>query len=69
LGDLPFIGRLFQHRHEQVENSDLIIEITPRLITADQIQRDPDIDKYNISGQPELDERLTRRLIKYEEND
>lgn len=69
LGDLPFIGKLFQHRHEQVENSDLIIEITPRVITADQIKRDPDIEKYDISGQPELDERLTRRLIKYEETE
>lgn len=66
LGDLPFIGKLFQHRQEQVENSDLIIEITPRLITADQIRLDPEVQRYKNLGEPEIDERLTRRLIKFD---
>lgn len=56
LGDLPFIGRLFQHRYEMVENSDLIIEITPRIVSMNEEVQEP-----------VLDERLTRTLIKYEE--
>jgi type IV pilus assembly protein PilQ len=69
LGDLPFIGRLFQHRQEQVENSDLIIEITPRLITADQIRLDPEVQRYKELGEPVVDERLTRRLIKFDNDE
>jgi type IV pilus assembly protein PilQ len=69
LGDIPFIGRLFQHRQELVENSDLIIEITPRLITADQIRLDPEVQKYKDMGDPVVDERLTRRLIKFENDE
>lgn len=60
-GDLPIIGRLFQHRYEVVENNDLIMEITPRLVSIGEI-----------SPEPKLDERLTRKLIAYEgeeEND
>ena len=55
LGDLPFVGRLFQHRYEIVENSDLIMEITPRLVSMDEQ-----------SPEPIVDERLTRTLIVYE---
>jgi len=58
LGDLPFIGRLFQHRYEMIENTDLIMEITPRLITMDKN-----------SPTPKVDERLTRALIEYEEEE
>ena len=32
LGDIPLIGRLFQHRRESVIKSNLIIEITPKII-------------------------------------
>lgn len=32
LGDLPFIGRFFQHEFEQENKKDLIIEITPHII-------------------------------------
>lgn len=32
LGDIPLIGRLFQHRRETVIRSNLIIEITPKII-------------------------------------
>ncbi|MDP2172933.1 MAG: secretin N-terminal domain-containing protein [Candidatus Cloacimonadaceae bacterium] len=56
LGDLPYIGKLFQHRYEVVENTDLIIEITPRLVSVNQK-----------SPVPKIDERLTRTLIEYEE--
>lgn len=57
LGDLPFIGRLFQHRYEVIENTDLIMEITPRLVSINQP-----------SPEPKVDERLTRALIEYEDN-
>jgi type IV pilus assembly protein PilQ len=57
LGDLPYIGKLFQHRYEQVENSDLIMEITPRLVAIGEQ-----------SPEPKVDERLTRPLIEYEDN-
>jgi type IV pilus assembly protein PilQ len=55
LGDLPFIGRVFQHRYEVVENTDLIMEITPRLVSMTTPAREV-----------KLDERLTRSLIEYE---
>jgi type IV pilus assembly protein PilQ len=56
LGDLPFIGKVFQHRYEVVENTDLIIEITPRLVSMNE--KAPEV---------KLDERLTRTLIQYED--
>jgi type IV pilus assembly protein PilQ len=55
LGDLPFIGRIFQHRYEVTENTDLIMEITPRIVSMDEV-----------SPEPIVDERLTRTLIEYE---
>lgn len=58
LGDLPFIGRLFQHRYEFIENTDLIMEITPRLVSI-----------YEKSPEPKVDERLNRQLIEYEDDD
>jgi len=58
LGDLPFIGKLFQHRTEMLESTDLIMEITPRLVSVNQN-----------SPEPKLDERLTRTLIEYEEEE
>lgn len=53
LGDIPFIGKLFQHKENTVENTDLIIEITPHVVTAGDLDFDYDID-----------ERLERKLIK-----
>jgi len=32
LGDIPFLGYLFQHRRTEVKNSDLIIKITPTIV-------------------------------------
>ena len=55
LGDLPFVGKVFQHRYEVVENTDLIMEITPRLVSMTTPAREV-----------KLDERLTRTLIEYE---
>ncbi len=55
LGDLPFVGKIFQHRYELVENTDLIIEITPRLVSMNES-----------APKVKVDERLTRTLIEYE---
>ncbi len=55
LGDLPFVGRIFQHRYELIETTDLIMEITPRLVSMNEP-----------SPEPKLDARLTRTLIEYE---
>lgn len=56
-GNLPYIGRLFQHRYELIENTDLIMEITPRLVSMSETY-----------PEPKIDERLTRTLIEYEDN-
>ncbi len=53
LGDLPWIGKFFQHYQEELSTTDLIIEITPRIVTLEEQQVDYDID-----------ERLDRRLIR-----
>ncbi len=36
LGDLPLIGSLFRHTSENIKKTDLIIQITPRILSADQ---------------------------------
>ena len=54
LGDLPFIGKLFQHRYEMIENTDLIMEITPRLVPMSEM-----------SPEVKVDERLNKQLIEY----
>ncbi|MCK4653183.1 MAG: secretin and TonB N-terminal domain-containing protein [Candidatus Cloacimonetes bacterium] len=53
LGDIPIIGKLFQHVEEEIENHDLIIEITPHVVT---------LEEHNVEY--EIDERLERKLIK-----
>jgi len=58
LGDLPIVGPLFQHKYEVVDNYDLIMEITPRLVAIGET-----------SPTPKVDERLTCTLIEYEEEE
>ncbi len=67
LGDLPFLGKLFQHRYEKVDSTDLIMEITPRLVTNDQFRPDPEAKELGQLGDPKLDKRLTRHLIEFED--
>lgn len=55
LSAIPFIGKLFQHKVTLLEKTDLIIEITPRVVTYDNIDRIINID-----------EKLEKRLIKEE---
>jgi len=52
LGDLPFIGPLFTHKVDELRTTDLIIEITPRVVDVYAEQIDYDID-----------ERLETRLL------
>lgn len=49
-GDLPWVGKFFRHKYEIVENTDLIIEITPRVVTATETEI-------------EVDKRLDVKLI------
>jgi len=56
LSAIPLLGKLFQHRVKHLEKTDLIIEITPRVVTFDNININIDID-----------EELEKRLIKEEE--
>lgn len=58
LGDLPIVGKVFQHQTETMENTDLIMEITPRLIPSTELAREIKVD-----------ERLTKRLIKFEDDE
>jgi len=58
LGDIPFIGRLFQHQYTQVQNVDMVIEVTPRVVNVAEEQREYEVDK-----------RLGRELIKLKEDD
>ena len=53
LGDIPFIGKLFQHQVQELKTTDLIIEITPRIVNVEQEQEEF-----------EIDERMNQRLIK-----
>jgi type IV pilus assembly protein PilQ len=57
LGDIPIIGKIFQHKFVTTENTDLIMEITPRLVPDTEIAKEPILDK-----------RLTRQLIEYKED-
>ena len=44
LGDLPFVGRFFQHQYTYIQNTDLVIEITPRVVNIAEEQYDYEID-------------------------
>lgn len=58
LGDIPFIGKLFRHKYEQLQSTDLVIEITPRVVDINE-------QKYEY----EVDERLTKELIQRKESE
>ncbi|MBN2830059.1 MAG: hypothetical protein JXR56_07045 [Candidatus Cloacimonetes bacterium] len=58
LGDIPFIGKLFQHRYETLVNTDLVIEITPRIVDVNAEQKEY-----------EIDERMGKQLIKFKDEE
>ncbi|MCF7920448.1 MAG: hypothetical protein K9N06_11110 [Candidatus Cloacimonetes bacterium] len=58
LSEIPYIGSLFKHKTMTMEKTDLIIEITPRIVeTTDQA-------KYDLP-----DDRLEQRLLKESEEE
>jgi type IV pilus assembly protein PilQ len=58
LGDIPFVGRFFRHQSDVLEKTDLIIEMTPTVVTADDFNR-------NV----EINDIMTETLIKFEEQE
>jgi type II secretory pathway component GspD/PulD (secretin) len=62
LGDIPFIGGLFRHNYTAIQNTDLVIEITPRIINLAEEQFDYEIDS-------RLGNELIRRKINEEANE
>lgn len=62
LGDIPFIGKLFQHREETLDKTDLIIEITPKIVSDKKYDEKYDID-------PRLEEKLIKEKDEMEGED
>ena len=52
LSAIPLLGKLFQHKVTLMEKTDLIIEITPHVVTFD-----------NVNLNIEIDEKLEKKLI------
>lgn len=77
LGDIPFIGGLFRHKSENIKKTDLIIQITPRMLSADEPGLEmPEIlkatqDKYISAALPTGNdsERTPPRLVFVEDED
>ncbi|TKJ39971.1 hypothetical protein CEE37_09550 [candidate division LCP-89 bacterium B3_LCP] len=75
LGDIPLIGALFRHKSEYIKKTDLIIQVTPRIISADDPHNEmPDIIKETqerlLSGRAQETEeegRTTPKLVLIEE--
>jgi type II secretory pathway component GspD/PulD (secretin) len=42
LGDIPFIGGLFRHKAEQTKKTDLIIQVTPHILTDEYVVKKPE---------------------------
>lgn len=57
LGSIPILGKLFQHTVKNIAKTDLIIEITPRVVTFDE------------EIEYEINEKLEERLIKEKKPD
>ena len=58
LGDIPFLGRFFRHETEDLEKTDLIIEMTPTVINAGDFNKTI-----------EVADIMTETLIKFDEQD
>ncbi len=58
LGDIPFIGRFFRHQIEDLEKTDLIIEMTPTVVSASDFNKTYDVDDV-----------MTESLIKFDEKE
>jgi len=58
LGDIPFVGRFFRHETENLEKTDLIIEMTPTVVNASDFNKSI-----------EVADIMTETLIKFEEQE
>jgi type II secretory pathway component GspD/PulD (secretin) len=67
LGSIPFLGRLFSVRSDSTENSELLIILTPRIITGDTLvssagRKNP--GQVNFKGMKDYDKPLTLDMAK-----
>ncbi|MCF7858887.1 MAG: hypothetical protein K9N07_06115 [Candidatus Cloacimonetes bacterium] len=58
LSAIPLLGKLFQHKVNRLDKTDLVIEITPRVVTFENVNKNYDID-----------EKLEKKLIKEKKSD
>ncbi|MBI9030612.1 type II secretion system protein GspD [bacterium] len=58
LGDIPYIGRFFRHETENLEKTDLIIEMTPTVVNASDFNKTI-----------EVADIMTETLIKFDEQE
>lgn len=58
LGDIPFVGRFFRHSTEELEKTDLIIEMTPTIVTASDFNKTVQVADI-----------MTETLIKFDEQE
>ncbi len=54
-GDIPLIGLLFRHTEDVVERSNLLIMLTPTILTK------PSVDRLEVLGRQAMAELITRR--------
>ena len=45
LGDLPFIGRLFQNKGQQNQKSNLLVFVTAKLIDPSGLPKKPNVNR------------------------
>ncbi len=77
LGDIPLIGALFRHKSENIKKTDLIIRITPKILSADDPNSElPESlqethDKYISAATPNMDdaERIMPKVVFMQEEE
>lgn len=71
-GDLPVLGHLFKSKKDMVQKTELLIFVSPTIITPDQIARMAKIERYGIgkslTEQREMREKMIMTLEKQEQN-
>ncbi|PIU39962.1 MAG: hypothetical protein COT00_04205 [Candidatus Omnitrophica bacterium CG07_land_8_20_14_0_80_50_8] len=61
-GDLPFIGHAFQHSHDQVEKSEIVVFITPHIMSGEMLSGNGELEpkqvmfksKRSMNQEPEM---------------
>jgi type II secretory pathway component GspD/PulD (secretin) len=71
-GDLPVLGHLFKSKKDMVQKTELLIFVSPTIITPDQIARMAKIERYGIgkslTEKKEMREKIMLTLEKQEQN-